>query len=141
MGTEIKVVYGFLGLLTLLVARTAISHFADSGAAPQSAAMSSTSGPPPAQSQERTHDWYIADRDFTTCIKTDAPAKKIGFLRIGGGDASTNESRDNTGNLISVEVSAPSADGLKSTVWTYYTSLDACQSELRYRNYIPDEYR
>ncbi len=139
MDAELKVFsvfFGCLGALGIVLAGRAISHSIRDNPSPRLVELPSS-----APSADRPHGWYIADQDFKSCIKTNAPAKKIEFLRMGGGDASTNESRDNTGNLISVEVSAPSADGLHSTVWTYYTSLDACQAELRYRNYIPDEYR
>jgi hypothetical protein len=141
MDIEMKVFYGFLGVLAVIIAASTLSHVIENSAASQPVLVHSNSEPPVDQSHNRSHEWYIADQNFTSCIKTDSPAKKIEFLRMGGGEASANESRDNTGNLVSVEVSAPSTDGLQSTVWTYYASLGACKAELRYRNYIPEEYR
>jgi len=125
---------GLAGLIGVGVMEDAPGGFLAPPPAPSSVFAND---PPP----DKPHDWFIADRNFTSCIKTEAPAKKIEFLRMGGGDASTNESRDANGNLLSVEVSAPSADGLNSTYWTYYTGIDACQAALTSRNHIPDEYR
>jgi hypothetical protein len=141
MDTEMKVFCGGLGILAVLMAGTAISHFIESSAVPQPAEVTSSPEPASVSPEGRPREWYIADQDFASCIETQAPAKKIELLRMGGGEASTNESRDSNGNLISVEVSTQSADGLQSTVWTYYTSIDVCQSALASRNHIPDEYR
>jgi hypothetical protein len=87
------------------------------------------------------HEWYIADSDFTSCIKTAGPASQIETLRQGGGDASTSENRSKIGDLISVEVSTSIGNGLQTRYWTYYTSKEECDSAMEARNHIPDEYK
>jgi hypothetical protein len=87
------------------------------------------------------HQWWIANFDWTACHKSGSPADKIKSVRGRGAEATTSDTNDPSGQLQSVEVSAPNGDGLQETVWTFYTSQESCEAGLQTRNAIPDRHQ
>ena len=70
----------------------------------------------------------------------ESPGDKIASIRESGYVATTSDTNDSSGQLASVEVSAPK-DGLQDTVWTFYKTLEGCQASVHSQNTVPDRYR
>ncbi len=79
--------------------------------------------------------WYAADFNHTSCIKTAGPGPRIKNIRDNGQDAQIKDQ----GNTVEVSVAI---NGFQETYWTYYNSLEACQRSLpaSQNAQIPDRY-
>jgi hypothetical protein len=73
-------------------------------------------------------NWYVSNSSHTACRTTGGPAEKLEQF-IGFTDRpTTNDIRDEKGNIIKVEVVNNEGDG-DSTVWTYYRHRADCERE------------
>lgn len=100
-------------------------------------------GSPPdsveAQRLKKAAQWYAADLNFSGCISSMSPGKRIENIQDAGLHAATKDRFDSAGNLVEVEVAF--SEGSGERYYTYYKDKEACEAALPQSKQIPDRYR
>lgn len=85
--------------------------------------------------------WYTPNSSFTECNRNSGPASFISSYEGHPDEVTTNDIRDEQGNLVKVEVVVPQGGGMEG-VTTFYKSKERCLSEQVNRNRdLADRYR
>jgi hypothetical protein len=85
------------------------------------------------QMELKTHiQWYAGDTNFTQCIESPGPGKKILEIR----DSLREPEVKDDGDTVEVSV----GEGLNTRFWTYYASMELCNAALEQRSSVPDRY-
>ena len=90
------------------------------------------------KSTEPERIWYAIDVSRTGCIKSISPATRIKMIRDEGFKEVTKDTADALGTLVKVEVSHQ--NGLYVLTNTYYSTKEACMTDLTNAKTVPDKY-
>jgi hypothetical protein len=83
--------------------------------------------------------WYAIELNRQYCIDGLSPAKQIEMIRDNGYEAHRKDTTDSLGKLVKVEISYD--EGITTITRTAFTSMKACEEDLKQQKFIPQKYR
>ncbi|MDH1214139.1 hypothetical protein N5C38_24265, partial [Pseudomonas chengduensis] len=85
--------------------------------------------------------WWVVDSSFRSCFESSGPAEKLDEYAGFSDKPYTNDYRDNSGNIVKVEVINEIGFG-REEVWAYYRIKQDCENEqVNATKNMADKYR